>query len=301
MKKTNAKSELPETGSTNGKWYSRIASNENGLTEAVKKQLLSFFIGNLILFSMLKGENEKPKKEVVKVKKLTKQQQAAIKSETKTGLREMLTLPLPPFTNIILAAGLIKLNPAALCNYVSDRLVRIAAIPAFAACSPTVLFLQGILDELTPLANMGRNIPHTDRVTLETLTKQLRENFTTCLLSCVVLANGNLRLFSLLNVKTKAKGTRNNRRLAAPVMKLNTKKGENTVGVSCKPVRYATLYSIAYGVGADITKYQVKTGSSNQLVTDLVGGELVNFIMWANTGKQAGFPCAAQPIRVPYN
>ena len=302
MKKQNVNPVmLPATGNTNGKWYSRIASNVNGLTRAVQNQLVLLLMSNIVLFSLAKAENEKPKKEPVKAKKPTRRQAAAIKSETKRGLRALLTLPAPPYTIIMLAAGLIKLTPAELCNYISDRLIRIASIPAYAACSPTVTFLQDILDELTPLANMGRNIPSTDRATMEMLTKQLRDNFTICLLSCIVLSGGNLSLFALLNVKTKSKGTRNNRRLPAPIMKLNTKKGENTGGVSCKPKRYAFSYSIAYGTGNDVSTYQIKTGSSSQLITDLTGGELVNFIMWANTGKQAGFPCAAQPIRVPYN
>jgi len=303
MKKINSNPvAAPASGKGPGKWFSKMGLNVTGFAMAAANQMVLLLTGNIILFSLANEEKPKrKKKEPVKVKQITKKQQQAIKADTQKGLRALSTVPAPPFTVIMLGAGLIKLSPASLCNYVSDRLIRISSLPAYASCSPTVTFLQDILDELAPLANMGRNISSADRERMDTLTKQLRDNFTTCLLSCIVLSAGNLPLFALLNVKTKSKGTRNNRRLAAPVMRLNTKKGANTVGVSCKPIKYATNYSIAYGVGDDVNTYKIKTGTSNQLVTGLVGGELVNFIMWANTGKQAGFPCAPQGIRVPYN
>ncbi len=243
---------------------------------------------------------KKKRKEHEKPKFQTKKQAAAIASEVKKELKAMAPMPTPPYTVISPAPGLSLLSPSALCDYFISRRPRIDAITDFDNCLPGTDYCQVIYDELFPLASIGKGISSDDRIAMDIYVKQLCDNFGATITSIANLCLGNAKLFSLINVKTKRKGVRNTKRLAAPVVVISTTRGGKSLGVKCKPIKYAKSYTVAIGTGDDVSLYKQYVGSSNQLIENLNGGDLVNVVMWANTGKKAGFPSVAQPIRVPY-
>ncbi len=258
---------------------------------------------NVFVFLAVIGASadKKVKKVVIATKRQTKKEQKEIMAETRKELKAMAPLILPPYTVIIPAPGLGKLTPAALCNYCIDKFPRINSVPAFATCLPSVDYCQAIYDELFPLASIGKGIGSDDRLAMNILVKQLRENFGATINSVANLSNGNPKLFSLINVNTKRKSVKNTKRLGAPVVTINTKLGQNTLGVRCKPIRFAKSYTVAIGTGDDLSTYKNFVGTSNQLIDGLTGGDLVNVYMWANTGKQAGYPSIVQSVRVPFS
>ena len=207
----------------------------------------------------------------------------------------------PPYTVIIPAPGLGKMTPSELVIYCGDKFPRIDAVPDFVGCSPSTSFCSDIYDELLPLASIGKGISSDDRTAMDIYTKQLADNFGATINSIVNICNGNAKLFSLIRVKTRRKAVRNTKRLGAPVVTLSDKKGAETIGVKCKPVKYSKSYTITYWFNGDKTTVMTKVGGSSQLLENLNAGDLVTIIVCANSGKQAGFPSIAQSIRVPYS
>ena len=246
------------------------------------------------------GTEKKKRKEHEKPKLQTAKQAAAIAKEIKKELKAMAPMPTPPYTVIIPAPSLSKFTPSALCDYFISRVPRIDAITNFDDCLPGTGYCKVIYDELFPLASIGKGISREDRIAMNIYVKQLCENFGATISSIANLCLGNAKLFALINVKTKSKGVRNTKRLAAPVVTISTIRGGKSLGVKCKPIKYAKSYTVAIGTGDDVSFYKQYVGSSNQLIEGLTGGDLVNVVMWANTGKQAGYPSVAQPVRVPY-
>lgn len=284
-----------------------IANTNNYLTDEelfFRRKTEEMQAKNAVIFLAVVGSGankiKKEKKVPVQAKPLTKTQEAAIKQETKKGLKALTLLPLPPYTVILPAPGLGKMNPAELCNYCVDKFVRIESVPEMAGCSPSIDFNKAIYEVLLPLAAQGKDISSGDRVSLKLYTKQLKENFGSTLSSIANICNGNMQLFALINVAVRKKGARNTKRLAAPVVTITNTHGANTLRVKCKPIKYAKSYTVLIGTGDDLSTYKTYTGNSSQLIGDLTAGELVTVIMCANTGKQAGFNSIAQQIRVPY-
>ena len=238
-----------------------------------------------------------------RTKKLTAKEMAQITKETKTAVRALSGLPSTPFSVIIPAPGLSSFNPQKLCVYVDDKLPRIAAIAAFANCTPAVADVKTILMLLFPLAGIGRkNLTETDKLNRDMYKVQLRQNFMLMINSCAALALGNLPLFSLTGVATRRKAQKHTGKLQACVFKLNAKKGAGTVGVSCKAIPFATKYIIYYGKGDyDKATWNSQIGGARQKVTGLTPGEKINFIMVAIGATGEGDWANPQFMYVPYN
>ncbi len=237
-----------------------------------------------------------------KPKKLTKKKIAQITKETKAAVKSLSLLPPSPFSIIIPAPKLSKKTPLELVAYCEDKLVRVATITAFAGCLPSVPDVTLICDALYPLAGLSRkDITSSELTDRKDLVEKLKNNFALLANSCAVLAAGNLPLFALSWIETRTKGARNTTRLAAPAVTLNTKVGGLVVGVKCKPVKFAKSYSVKYWKDGDEGNAQTQVGKSSQVVINLIGGELMNFVMTANTGTMEGFPSVAQRVNVPFD
>ncbi len=322
MKKSKKVNPVKPAVSAGKKGESRLQSfSKQNLQSVVKSKILiawSIFILAIVGIdngnkdkstkgktSDIKSPKKKINKGVVKGKhtKLTEKQKAAIKMETRKNRAALSALPLPPFTSIKPAPQLWRLNPLALCGYVSDKLPRILAIPEMATCVPTVTFVEGIYNALFPLASKNRReVSSNERILIKTYKKQLIQNFTIMINSCATLANGNLPLFSLTAVATQTKGVRNDAQLPATVFKLNTKRGGGKVGVSCKVIKNAKNYTIYYGPGVyDPATWKTKTGSSRQVISGLPVGKYINFVMVANGIVLEGEWAPPQGVNVPFN
>jgi hypothetical protein len=256
----------------------------------------------LAIIKKVTDEGEDKPKKSAKPKKLTKKKIEQITRETKAAVKSLSLLPPSPFSIIIPAPKLSKKTPLELVAYCEDKLVRVSTITAFAGCLPSVPDVTLICDALYPLAGISRkDITSSELTDRKDLVVKLKNNFALLANSCAVLAAGNLPLFALTAIATKTKGTRNTTRLAAPVVTLNTKLGGLVVGAKCKPVKFAKSYTVKYWKDGDITNVQTQVGKSSQVVINLIGGELMNFIMTANTGTMEGFPSVAQRVNVPFD
>ena len=285
-----------------------IATKENQLSDEkafFRKRMDAMQAKDAYIFLAVVGsganDDSKKKKEFVKPKRLTLKEKAAIKAETKKELKAMGPLLLPPYTVIIPAPGLGKMKPSELCTYCGDKFPRIDAVPDFSNCFPSTGFCSDIYDNLLPLASIGKGISSEDRISMNIYTKQLSDNFGATINSIANICNGNPKLFSLIRVKTRKKAARNNKRLGAPVVTLSDKKGAETIGVKCKPIKFAKSYTVTYWINNDKTTMITQVGNSSQLIENLTGGDLVSIIVCANSGKLAGFPSNVQSIRVPYS
>src|ERR1035441_6939121 len=140
----------------------------------------------------------KEKKETPLVKKLSEKEVARITKETKAALATLVSLPDPPFTNILLGLRLNEYNIKEICSYWFNIAPRITAILDFADCVPTVAYLTDIANALTPLANIPSiKISSADKTQRDTFNTQLRNGIKQIAASCVNLANGNLPMFNL--------------------------------------------------------------------------------------------------------
>lgn len=245
---------------------------------------------------------EKAKEE--KLKKLTIKEVAAIRAETKMGLKQLLLLPPPPYSSIIPAPGLGKMNAKGLCVYVSSVVPAVGAIPEFAACVPSVDTVKGIYDLLFPLAALSRkDVDSSDRVLLELYDTQLRQNFTNMIINCATLANGNLPLFALTTVATKSKPTKHDGKLPAPGFQVFTNRGRGVLYVRIKKMKYARNFTVYFGKGPvyDAATWKQQVGSSRQLITNLTPGELYGVIVVANGKVVQGFWSDMISKNAPYN
>jgi len=261
---------------------------------------------NILILTTLAGVGEaKGKKAKEVAKKLTQQEAAAIKQETKVKYAAVLLLEDVPFVTIVPAPKLAKLNPTKLCAYAADKFPRILAVPELAICVPTVTDVKAIADALFPLAIQdGRKMSDSDKTTRKNLTKKLRTQFLLMMNSCAILSNGNLALFQLSNVAAKGSPVKHNKKLDAPVFKFDTKKGGGNMGIVCdKPVPFANDYTVYWGKGEyDKATWNSQNGGSRQLITGLNPGELYNFIMVANSKVTGpGFWSSPQSKNVPFD
>jgi hypothetical protein len=255
---------------------------------------------NIVLATVAGVGAAKGKKAKAVAKELTDKQKATIKGVVTKEVKALSSGD-TVFEIITIAPELSKKNPLDLYGYCTDRIIRVISVPAYATCTPTPASIQLIADELFPYVNLGIKIPTEDKKERDKLAKQLREGFTNMALSCVTLSNGNKPMFAITRIKTKAPAVRNTKRLPAPDVKINDKLGGNTLGVSTKKNKYAISYTIMYGVGDDQSKWTTQVGGANQLLEGLTAGDNINIIMWANTGKKAGYPSPVQSRRVPFN
>jgi len=243
----------------------------------------------IVLTKEEKAEKAKAKKEKNTHVALTDEQKEIITKETKTKLDLMFTLPPPPQVAISAAMGLHDMNASALCNYIADKFPRIAAVPAFSSAVPNIGIAEGIYELLFPFANMSR-LDGEQMIARETYVVQLRNNFTTTVNSIISICNGNLMMFALTGIKAKGKAIPNNKRLAAPVFRLNTKKGRGTIYISCKKDKNSKGYIVYYGVGEyDPATWKYAVGSSRILIEGLTPKDDLNFIMVAIGKSKTGF------------
>ena len=260
---------------------------------------------NVVLFAHIKMEDEKIEKEKPeKVKKLTFKERTKIARETKANRTDQLMLPPPAYTNIMPAPKLRTKNYVDIVSYVDDKYPRILALTEYDDVNPSVATVEGISDELRPLAGLERgNITNAQKETRDTLYNDLITYFTAMINDCVNLSAGNALLFALTGVSTKRVPVRNRQQLPATVFKLNVKKGRGKVGVSCKKVKYAKSYTVYYGPGMtyDPATWKLKVGTSRILITDLTPGTLVYFVMVANSGTTEGHWTDALFTNWPFN
>jgi len=246
---------------------------------------------------LAKAKAEEEKKHV----KLTVKQVATITKETIAKRKLLLTIPLPPYTVIIPAMELSKMNPAQLCTYFADKYTRILAVPEFVTASPDISISQDIYLLLSPLTG-NKRLTLEQRTNLITYTKQLRDNFTLTVGSIVTICNGNLPLFFLTGIKTKRAPVKYNSKLPATAFTLSTNKGRGSVGVSCKKIPYADKYIVFYGKGTyDPLTWQWKIGTTRIVIEGLNPKDDISFIMVAIGKLGLGFFADAQTRTVPSN
>jgi hypothetical protein len=235
---------------------------------------------------------------------LTQKEKATITFDTKAARAALLLLDPPPYMKITPAPGIGNYNPLDLYNYVSPRLIKIIAITEFADANPTAHSLQDIAAALYPYAiQNGHKMLSADLETRNTLAESLRTQFGRIASSCALLANGNLALFLLTDIKAKGKAVKHNKRLDATNFKLSSTKGGGNMGVSCDVIEFANDYTVFWGKGEyDKATWNSQNGSSRQTVTGLNPGEEYNFIMVANSKVSGpGFWPNAQSRKVPFN
>jgi hypothetical protein len=252
---------------------------------------------------MAQSEKEGKEKKVVEVATLlSKKEKSIIASSIAKQEKALLSLPTPPYEIIIPAPGFGQLNSAQLLNLIAPLLISVDSISAFSSASPTVAFCQGLYDALFPLSSIGRKISGSDKSTRDNLTKELRDNFSSTLKSCALLANGNMALYLLIGSPVKQKAVISHLPLPACVFKLNLKKGQFKVGISCLDVPHAHGYEVWYGKGDfDAATWQHQSGSATQVVTFTAGGDYINFTIIAYKGDGTlGARANIQGCNIPY-
>ncbi len=302
-------------------------SSEHGATGIFGKRMLMFLA--IVLMSVTKIDDSpkgklpkkkaKPKKKVARKKaatkqedeeddepkpiRLTKKQKEAIKKETKAGRLALSLLPPPPFTNIIPAPKLSKLNAVNLCNYVNDKFSRIITIPEFATCVPTVASVVLIYEALFPLASKNRkDVTGPERILLNMYKKQLRQQFTILINNCGTLSLGNLPLFSLTGVATKGNPVKHDGQPDTPSFRLDYTKGRGKLGVVITKVPNVKKYIVWYGKGDfDRAIWLSIDGATRQTIINQVPGELINVIVIAQGTKLNSEPSNPQGGNVPFN
>ncbi len=247
-------------------------------------------------------KEEKEMTEIELVKIPSEQEIARIIKETAKQYALLVTLPVPPFVNIQLGLKLGELNPKELCSYWFDKAPRITAIPALSAVVPTVAYLIGIANALTPLANIpGVKISASDKATRDTYVIQLRNGINQNAASCVNLVNGNLPVFNLTTYRLKSAPVYFKGQLPAQSFVVETNVGPAKVRVKTKKNKYAKSYTIYHGVGEyNPATWKFQVGSCDQIVKG-TAGVLENFIIVANTDKVEGEWPDPQGKRFPYN
>ncbi len=278
--------------------------------EKVKKQWIKEMkelhpeILHIELLAIMKTAEEAAEDKKKKLKQLTAKEQAAIKKEVGILHANLMALPPFPFEKIVPAPGISSLNAAKLYLYVNDKYPKIQAMPEFAACSPTVLYVKAISDALYPYAmENGRKMSGSDLETRDTLTAQCKEQFQLMMLSCALLASGNKALFLLTGVACKRKGVKRNIQKTPPNFKLDTNKGVGRIGVVIEKVEFAENYTVFYGPKVyDKATWNSQTGGLRQVIEDQVAGAELNVIVRAN-GKGGSSTDNSNPQSrvVPHN
>ena len=256
--------------------------------------------GMIMAMAIVLTKEEKAEKERIKKEKnthvaLTENEIASITKETKTKLELVLIMPPPPWEIITPAMALGSMKPAQLCTYVVDKFPRIAAVVAFAAATPDIGISTGLYALLSPLTGIAK--PNTaQKLSIETYTTQLRNNFTATVGSIASICNGNLMLFALTGIATKRKAVPYNTKLAAPVFTIQTNKGAGTIYISCKKDIHARGYIVYYGKGLyDPATWKMVPGSSRIYIEGLTPKDDLNFIMVAVGKGKLGLGYWADP------
>lgn len=290
---------------------SSISKKEQRAYDAVARQMnpaYDYNKGMIMAMAIVSTKEEKAEKARIKKEKnthvaLTEKEIASITKETKTKFDLIFTLPPPPWEIIIPAMSLSKMKPAELCTYVADKFPRIAAVTAFAAAVPDIGISTGIYALLSPLTGIAK--PNAaQKLSIETYTTQLRNNFTATVGSIASICNGNLMMFALTGIATKRKGVPYNTKLAAPVFTIQTNKGAGTIYISCKKDIHARGYIVYYGKGVyDKATWTAVPCTSRVLIEGLIPKDDLNFIMVAvGKGKLGeGFWSDPQGKTVPSN
>lgn len=262
---------------------------------------------HIICAGIIKGKVEKEETEEDddgKPKALDAKEIKRIQTEIRAQVKALLLLPPPPYVTITPALKISKLGAPALCTYAIDKIIRTQAILTFTSCVPSTSAVQLVYTNLLALAGVNTNtLNASDKSNKKLWTKQLKKMLFAMATSCASLADGNLALYLLTGMGVKAAGVHHDEQLPVCVFELTTNKGPAKIGVKCKAIPYAKNYTIYYSnlPVFDIETAQKQTGSSNQVLTDLIKGDLYNIVIVANGKDLEGDIAETQSRRAPWN